>query len=273
MNKEYNINNLRNRFVNDLKLPIQVIQSPYFEERLKQIDNEYNCVKAYSTLCNIIKNQFQDNIQLFLDNYYATRDNIITSLSSTDAYKNFINDVDLNNYSVSKYNFPNKNIYSSDCVGKTLLSIDLKKANFQALKYVDRNIILNSETYEDMIKLFTTSEYIINSKYIREVIFGQLNPKRHIVIEKYLLSLIYEYIRDNGFLGALDGELICVNSDELIYEVNLNNYNVNDICTDIIAGIKEEVKLDVKCVIFTLQNITFKLSNSSKLTIYKKINL
>ncbi len=50
------------------------------------------------------------------------------------------------------------------------------------------------DTYEDFIGKFTDSDFIKASKYTREVIFGKLNPKRHITAEKFFINKIYQDI-------------------------------------------------------------------------------
>ena len=59
------------------------------------------------------------------------------------------------------------------------------------IKYVDPEIVLNADTYQDFIKKFADSDYIAESKYCRQVIWGKLNPKRHITVEKYMIDKVY----------------------------------------------------------------------------------
>lgn len=53
------------------------------------------------------------------------------------------------------------------------------------MKYVNPDIVLNAGTYQDFIKKFTDLEYVAESKYTRQIVFGKMNPKRHITVEKY----------------------------------------------------------------------------------------
>lgn len=269
-----NIIDLRKRFASDYNLPIQLFHSPFFEERLKLSDSEYNSSEKYNSLINLINSNYKKNPSLFLEYYYKVRDDIITKINESQAFKDF-NESDVNNiYHVDLPECPKKDIYTEDMTGKMLLSIDLRKANYQALKYVNPNIVFNTSSYEDLINLFTNLEYIKESKYTRQVIFGKLNPKKTIHIEKYIMDKINTFINENGYIGALDGELMTIASDELIYEINLNNYQVKDIVEDISNTIKEDLKLDVKVEIFKIEPIQFIIPFSeSTLTIYKKKNL
>ena len=49
------------------------------------------------------------------------------------------------------------NLYHPDHNEKQFLSIDLKKANFHALRYYDPEIVDHAETFEDWILQFTPS--------------------------------------------------------------------------------------------------------------------
>ena len=106
-------------------------------------------------------------------------------------------------------------MYNGENAGKVFVSFDLVKSNIQALNYADKEILFNSDTYENFIKRFTDSKYIARSKYFRQVVFGQMNPKRHITIAKFLISKVYETLRAHG----LDWELVAVSSDEIVFEV------------------------------------------------------
>lgn len=90
----------------------------------------------------------------------------------------------------------------------------MKSANFQALNKVDRDILLNSDTYEDFIYKFTDSQYIANSKYFRNVVFGMMNPKRHITVEKYYTYQIYKKIIDN--IPDLSDRCVSLCNDEIV---------------------------------------------------------
>ncbi len=57
---------LRYRFVKSYNIPIQVLHSPYFEQRMELFDSEYNCKEKWNELkiglmgilksfCNIVK--------------------------------------------------------------------------------------------------------------------------------------------------------------------------------------------------------------------------
>ena len=72
-----------------------------------------------------------------------------------------------------------------------------------------------ASTWEDFIKSFTDNKHIINSKYIRQVILGNCNPKRHITYEKYLmeqvLSCLYNIVDEK--------RVASFSNDEIVYDM------------------------------------------------------
>ena len=76
------------------------------------------------------------------------------------------------------------------------MSIDLTKANFQVFKNFDADIIDYKETYQEFFRQFTPYEYFVQSKYIRQVVFGNLNPGRQQTYEYFLTNKILKHIKE-----------------------------------------------------------------------------
>ena len=269
-----NLIDLRKRFVSDLNLPIQVLHSPYFEDRLHQLEGLFQAESKYNNLMSIINERFRSNPSLFLDEYYNVRENIIQAILKNEAYIKFNESKEImQKYAIPKSKqFPKKNPYAEDMIGKIMLSIDLTKANFQALNFVDKNICLNSETYSDFIHKFTDLDYIVDSKYTRQVVFGKLNPSRQITVEKYIMSLVNEVI-EASFKNDVDLKLICLNADELIYEVFNESLISDEKKENIIYAVKKSLNIDVKVEFFKVNTIKFKHDNGATLTIFDKHKL
>lgn len=212
------LKHLRNRFVSDTNLPIQVIQSPFFEERLKLCEEEYGAYTKYQDLVNLIDVNFDGNPNLFLQKYHEIRDNIISSVKDTKEFKNFLND----NSIIGNFKpiIGNRNLYTQEQDKCLFISFDMKKANFQALKYINPNIVFNAKSYEDFIGIFTDLEYIKMSKYTRQVIFGNMNPKRIMTVEHKLTNQLALEVLEKYKEEKI--ELFSLNSDEIIFKFNGN---------------------------------------------------
>ena len=158
-------------------------------------------------------------------------------------------------------------------IGKFFISVDLKKANFQVLNKIDKEILLNSSSYKNFIEHFTDSEYIANSKYFRNVVFGMMNPKRHITAEKYFITQIYKKVIEEFPYFA--DKCVSLSNDEMIFRVEFLFYNDKLTCFALrknIEKIAKEIGFDVHVEFFHLRayNLVFKESRSVRKTFFMK---
>lgn len=249
---------LANRFVSDYKLPIQLTDEKYFFYFLSLYEKEYKSLTKYIQLCNLIKEKYYDSPKLFLEKYYEVRDNIIKTVENSEAYQEF-NNMDMSVFSIkNKKNITTNNIYNENNAGRIFVSFDLKKANFQALKYVNPDIVLNADTYQDFIKKFTDLEYVAESKYTRQIVFGKMNPKRHITVEKYMIDKAYEYITETHQLT----NCVSMSNDELVFDMgeakkldSLAIHSINITCERIRQFIQIMLGFEMNLEVFKLHKL------------------
>ena len=153
--------------------------------------------KFYGTLekWNIFIDELQryNCEQDYFEEYNRVKDVAILSIKESEAYKRF-NEEDMNKYRVTHKNLPNKDIFKPSNDGKLFISIDMRKANFSSLYHYNNSMFSGAKTWEEFISKFTENKHIINSKYIRQVILGNCNPKRHITYEKYLMNVVLDVL-------------------------------------------------------------------------------
>lgn len=246
---------LKKRFVNDYDLPIPIIgDGDIFEYYINLYEEDFDALTLYSKTLNEIKENFDNNVNEFLNNYYKVREDIIQTVTKSEAFQKF-NKMDMNIFSIKdKKNITSNNIYNQLNIGKFFISVDLKKANFQALNKIDKDILLNSASYKELIEHFTDSEYIANSKYFRNVVFGMMNPKRHITVEKYYTYQIYKKIIDN--IPYLSDHCVSLCNDEIIFKYNDGYYNMEkcDFLRNKIEKIAKEIGFNVDVEFFQLKS-------------------
>ena len=264
---------LAKRFISDYKLPIPLINETYFFYHLNLYEEDYGALTKYEALLDLIDCKYDGDFNKFLDDFYEVRENIITTVSNSEAFKKF-NTMDMNPYAIKdKPNITSNNIYNQENVGKFFVSIDFKKANFQTLKNVDKNIVLGADTYEDFVGKFTDLDYFKESKYCREVVFGKMNPKRHITIEKYFIVQLYKRIIEE--FPKLDGKCVSLANDEIIFNLEFLLYNDKLTCFAFRHDIEELAKefgFEVHVEFFHLRgyNLLFEESRSVRSTFYVK---
>ena len=213
-------NKLKERFVRDYKIPIRLYTEPYFTDRLLLYNKQFGTLAKWMEFLNMLGNY--DNEEEYFSVYNKVKDDAINFIKSTDAYNEF-NSMDMNQFAVTHKNLPSKDIYHSDNIGKDFISIDMKKANFSSIRYYNPKIFDNANTWEEFLSKFTNNQHIINSKYIREVILGNCNPKRHITYEKYLMDCFLTKLIENGLpLNSL----VFFSNDEII--IDISKYHISD---------------------------------------------
>ena len=133
--KDFRYNeDLANRFVSDYKLPISITNDEkIFIYKLHLYENSFSSLTKWIELWQLIDKRYNGNYHTFLDDYYQIRERIIQESLNNPAYQEF-NNMNMSQFNVPKTNISKNNIYNRENDGKFFLSIDLKKANFQALR-------------------------------------------------------------------------------------------------------------------------------------------
>lgn len=203
------LGNMRKRFVSDFKLPIPVTEDPYWDFYLDLYEEPMKSRTNWKRL-----NKYDPS--KFLAEYYEVRERMIRFIQDSRGYKEF-QEAPLENLK-----YPKEDIYNEGRVGKCYLGIDLEKANFQVLrKYIQFteekiNPTADWERWvEDMVesKDPTLTWYIKQSKYIRQVVFGNCNPGRQINLERSMIYGVTKCFRDDNL------ELIQLGNDEACFEI------------------------------------------------------
>lgn len=216
---------LRKRFVKDFSLPIQVFQDPYFEYMLDLTREQHNTSECLKWLEDVLQSKYYSE-QEFFEYYRHLQNTIIDFVKGRDEYKEFCNDLDilalLPDVPVVKLENNRRDVYSQDCVGKIFISIDLEKANFQSMNFAVENMFNQppGRSYAAFINDFTRFQYFWESKYFRQVIFGNLNPKRQQAVQKRIIDHIMHSIQTKFKTLFEDGSYTFVNkgSDEVIIQ-------------------------------------------------------
>lgn len=168
--------------------------------------------------------------------------NILTSIvKDISNHKDYIS---FNNKVLPSLNNPFKssNIWIPENHNKVFISIDLKKANFTVLNKVMPSVF-NASTYDEFLSRYTSSNFLRKSKYFRQVIFGNLNPKRIQYLQTVITLDIAKELQKVGFI------IESITPDEVILQYNtLGLVDVKTTLTNIGYNI-EDFRIDVFKVI------------------------
>ena len=161
-------------------------------------------------------------------------DEIINFIKGTRAYDDMVDDNLIPDYPT------NKNYEYSE--GVNYLSIDLKMANWQAMKKYDPSFVNElGEEYSDLLNKFDVPEVFHRSKHFRQYIFGNLNPKRQIKMQRVLVQDIY------NALSKYNLKVEFIKNDEIIYSFE----KIEDV-REIIEGLDGE---DFTVRAFTIKRV------------------
>lgn len=237
---------LAKRFVSDYNFPVSMVNNyRLFRYQLELYEPELKTMTRWKELQQMIKERFGGDTDAFVEYYNKVRNDIITKTYESAAYQEF-NNMDMQQFAVKDRPPVSKNnVYNNENDGKMFLSIDLRRANFQALKYVNRKIFNGAQTYEDYVGQFTDLDYLKTSKYTRQVIFGQLNPARHTTVEQYLINKVYKAVLELDYLpfNASTG-LVSMSNDELVFRID-QLYDPKNYSECIVQDIKTKTGLTV----------------------------
>lgn len=256
------------RFTKDYNLPINIFNEEMFSY-YRELYKEFWPTDAENRMNEEIK-QCNDSVDAWLAHYAEIRDNIIFTLENSEEYIQF------NNSDLSKYDIPNlsvgeRSLYNEENEGNIFLSIDLRKANFQALKYVG---VLPDETYKDFIYRNNGSDYFADSKYLRQVIFGKLNPKRQIKVEKYLIYQIHKCFAQLFIDNLFAFQLYSLNSDEIIYSLPTLSYVPTKTMLELFEKhVKEVLGIEIRAEVIEVSRLNIVNANGNKVDAYIRKNL
>jgi hypothetical protein len=181
----------------DLNVP-SIEHLDYYVEQMSKTQ-KYKDIKRFLKM-------YQDVEQDISDAYEFRKnksEEIIEFIKTTNAYNEMCYDKNLIDYPTSR-----SIEYVEDV---KYLSVDLRSANWMALKKYDPYHIneLGSD-YSTFLKKFDLPDVFIYSKYLRQFIFGNVNPKR---IAKVQRNIIQEIVRKYQDILQVEG----VKNDEVIF--------------------------------------------------------
>lgn len=239
-------NSIKKRFIKDWKLPINITQEPIFSYQINLLDKDYNTIQKLDFLIETINKLGGE--ELFFQEFSKISETVIESIKRKNAYKK----LELDRLSEMKQivGIKHKDIYNIANVGANMLSIDLNKANFQALNSYSDELVLKSKNYDELISKFTDFEYFKESKQIRQVVFGNLLPKKQQRIQKNIMNEIYLELKK---IGVKEENLINASADEIV--IKLNSKDEIQILEKLIEEKIDLPKLNFRIETFELQNI------------------
>lgn len=232
---------LRKHFCKNYNIPIKIYEEPCFSDRCILFDEYFGIKDKLKEFISDVLSYKSE--QEFLEDDSRILQSAIDYLRNNPNMSFFSQKEDMNKFTVpNRYrNIPSKDAWRDFCLGKVFISIDLKKANFQALRQYCDKIFDGAKYWEDFVRKFTDMQSKISSKNARHVILGAVSPKRQAIYEKYLICKILERI---GPIVS-DDMIYSLNNDEII--IDIGNTYTSQLGT-LLSFIRSQVKgLGLEC--------------------------
>lgn len=239
----------KERFCKDCNIPIRIFHEPYFTDRLSLYDKFYGTLEKWDIFLNELSKYHCE--QDYFEEYNRVKDAAILDIKNKEAYRKF-NEEDMNKYAVTHKNLPNKDIFKSSNDGKCFISIDMRKANFSSFHHYNSDIFGGADYWEEFIGRYTDNQHIINSKYIRQVILGNCNPKRHITYEKHIMDGVLTYLTE--VYVSMD-RVVFFSNDEIVIDISDMDKSEQALIKYQIENGMKDMSVPLKTELFVLHKI------------------
>lgn len=212
-------NNVKQRFVKDWKLPFQVVQEPFFSYALEELEEHFGTEEKFNMFTDVIERTGGE--EGFYTESNKVKNTLIQKIQAQEAYSKLQSDK-LEEYNIDQSKqVKQQNIYTMENVNRTFISLDLKHANFNVMKMYDPSLTLGFDNYQEMVGSVTDFEYFKKSKYLRQVIFGNMLPKKQQKLQKWVISKLVEML--NIDVGIDMTDFVSASADEVLFAVSPDN--------------------------------------------------
>lgn len=267
-NEQFSVD-IAKRFVSDYNLPIPLHNKTWegFRYYLNLYDEEFNTIDKWNRLMFRIFKCHNGDTSAFLKDFYDRRESIVQFFHNNPAQAEFTS-MDMNQFAVpDRPQVSKNNVYNGDGDGQIFISVDLKKANFQAMKYVNPALVNNAETYEEFVDTFAPGmEYFADSKYLRQVVFGQSCPKRQVTVETYLTNKVWKLWKE--WARPEYDNIVSFTNDEFVIKLrdpkDIAKTPDLEYLNEFVKLVKDKLGLEIKAECFGLQQVQLCTEKSDK---------
>jgi len=208
-------NTIKQRFVKDWKLPFHVVQEPMFSYMINEVDTHFKSKDKLKLLEDVVDALGSE--EAFFSESNRVKNDIIQNIQSTPVYKQ-LQDDKLTKYDIEPNGIKQKDIYTMENVNRTFISLDLVKANFNVMKMYDSSLTLGYQTYDELVSSVTDFDYFKKSKYLRQVIFGNMLPKKQQKLQKWVMRQLVEML--NKDIGIDMNDFVSASADEVLFAID-----------------------------------------------------
>ena len=221
--KQYDPNALTVDFVNFFKkytdIPIPTSHPDHFDYYVEELDQIYSSKKWLQMICDDLKSfdasneLVRQNIGLYKKELWRVKQQIQNVIITNPEYIAFSKLGTSNLPPITTLGEP----YKESLVGRTLISIDVRSANFQTLKHFCPGLLGGMETWSDFVAQFTNHKFLQTSKPFRTILVNEIQNGNLNKFAIIFINDVIESVNRSDYADKL--KLVCYKNDEVIYEV------------------------------------------------------
>jgi hypothetical protein len=200
------------------RTPLPTHESEYLEYYLCHLDRYFDCVKMFELFKEALAEM---KIHELKSESSRVRNAVIEHIKSVSEYVSFTK---------SSIDAPTDimiggKLYNQQHSGKWFVSIDVKSANYRTLMRFCPSFA--GTEWKEFIKNFTKVKFLIESKYFREVIFGELGHRKLLKLPLVFVNEAIEFVKSNEKISHLMTKIFC-SEDEVVYQVP-EDFDIDDL--------------------------------------------
>lgn len=222
----------------------------YYKGLLLRSNEFYHIERAFAVMTDL-ENSLASG-QSIKKKKEEAMDTLLDYIKNTEAYKKF-QDIDLLSFENLHATLDTRNMHFTNHADEYFyVSIDMVSANYSILKYLfDTNNEL-AYNWNELCTLKNIHPAFKESKSFRQIIFGNLNPKRTTVIQKSIVSKIVRAVYQ---VVPVD-DVVYITHDEVIVKFQITS-DIKSNCENLQNALREykSIQTPLKLTPYTVKPI------------------
>ena len=183
-------------------------------------------------------------------------------IEQSSAYEKFMN------FDYSKISFRTKDDLKKH-QGEQLVSLDIKEANFNTLKAFDLDNSEIADSWSEQCINLNVNYGLSLSKSFRQLVFGNINPKRNQKIQHMFILSLIEILYKNDYV---EDDIVFISHDEVVIKRKEGMWLYNGM-----NGVREPFRLfvnelldEVDLISIPIKTVVFKLDKIKDTKVFVK---
>ena len=194
------------------RVPLPNCDPQFLDYYLKGLDTYFDCLKFFSLFNRALA---QMHFHELKSEATRVREEVIAYIKANEEYSKFVGmKIEIPTGIMTK-----SKLYHQQHKNQWFVSIDVKSANYRVLrKFCPK---LADTEWKEFISKFTKTEFLIESKYFKEVIFGELGHGKIMKLPLLFVDEVRKMVESDSNLIDTMEKVFC-SEDEIVYKVDEN---------------------------------------------------